>query len=369
MKIAIDGRALTTPRTGGGCYTYHLLKELIKKNGRDQYVVCAHKKIVTDLAAENLDFRIDRFPLGILWQHAGLPRTLAREKADLLHSPIFTLPHSLPCPGIVTIFDLTALLFPQLHNMKVRFSLRFAMESSARRAKKIIAISENTRQDILKFLPVEENKIEVIYPGVSTSFCPSDSTDMEKIRQKYAGGTRYLLHVGTLEPRKNLGFLIDVYNELLKDNSFSKKLNLVLAGMRGWGYKNLFRKVEQLGIKDRVFFTEYVPESEMPFLYNAAEVFVFPSLYEGFGLPVLEAMASGIPVVTSSASSLPEVVGKAGMVINGWRKEDWTSTLSKMLTDNRIKKDFAERGIWQAKKFSWGKCAAETLRIYRETVR
>ena len=368
MKSAIDGRALTTLRTGGGCYTYHLLKELIKKTGGDKYLVCAHKKIITDLAAENLDFRIDRFPLGILWQHAGLPRTLVREKADLLHSPLFTLPHNLPCPGIVTIFDLTTLLFPHLHNMKVRLSLRFAMKSSARRAKKIIAISESTRRDILKYLQVEENKIEVIYPGVSDSFYPMDSIDRGKIRQKYAGGTRYMLHVGTLEPRKNLEFLIDVYNELLKDKSFSGKLNLVLAGMRGWGYKNLFRKVEQLGIKDKVFFTEYVPEGEMPFLYNAAEVFVFPSLYEGFGLPVLEAMASGIPIVTSSTSSLPEVVGGAGMVINGWRKEEWTGALAKMLTDNGVKKDYAERGIRQARKFSWEKCAAETLRVYREIV-
>ena len=208
MKIAIDGRALTVSRTGGGCYTYHLLRKLLERDKNNRYVLCAHKPVMFSPAAANLDVKINRFPLGVLWQQVGLPHILAKERVELFHSPLFTIPFCLPCPAVITIFDLTPLLFPQFHNWKVRLSLKYTMRLSARRARKVIAISESTRRDILEHLPVDEDKVVVIYPGVSSSFHPGDSSIREQTRQKYAGGARYIFHVGTLEPRKNLGFFI-----------------------------------------------------------------------------------------------------------------------------------------------------------------
>lgn len=364
MKIAIDGRALTTTRTGGGYYTYHLLEKLVERDRDNKYLVCAHKQIGYPIGADNLRVRVDPFPLGMLWQQFGLPRALREEKVDLLHSPLFTLPLRMPCPGIITIFDLTPVLLPQFHHWKVRLSLKFTMKSSAQRASKIIAISQNTYHDIIKHLEVDESKVSVIYPGVSADFHPRDSLDFQEIRQKYANGARYILHVGTLEPRKNLGFLIDVYDRLVKGRESSERIHLVLAGGEGWGHENLFRKVAELGIQDKVFFTGYVPSDGLPYLYNAAEAFVFPSLYEGFGLPVLEAMASGVPVVTSSTSSLPEIVSDGGMVVEGWNVEEWADVLHNVLVDGKIRKDIISRALAQAKKFPWEKCADEMLKVY-----
>lgn len=364
MKIAIDGRALTVIRTGGGYYTYHLLRKL--KDSDNQFLICAHKPLMFGVSSGNIDVRIDRFPLGVLWQHIGLPHTLKKEAVDLLHSPLFTLPLYLPCPAIITILDLTPILFPELHHWKVRLSLRYTMQSSAQRAKKIIAISRSTCRDIVENLNVSEDRIVVIYPGVDTSFHPRDSEVQEKIRQKYTKGGKFILNVGTLEPRKNLSFLIDVYNTLMK--KFREPLHLVLAGGKGWNYKHIFGKVSELGIEDKVLFTGYVPQDELSHLYNAAEVFVFPSLYEGFGLPLVEAMASGVPVVASSTSSIPEVVGIAGGIIDGWDVEEWADCIYGVLVDGKKREDMKNRGIEQAKKFSWERCAKETLKLYKEVV-
>ena len=368
MRIAIDGRALTVSRTGGGCYTYHLLRKLLERDEDNRYVLCAHKPVMFAPGAANLDVKINRFPLGVLWQQAGLPYILMKERVDLFHSPLFTIPFCLPCPAVITIFDLTPLLFPQFHNWKVRLSLKYTMGLSARRARKVIAISESTRRDILKHLPVDESKVVVIYPGVSSSFHPGDSANREQTRQKYAGGARYILHVGTLEPRKNLGFLIDMY-DLLRKRESSLNLHLVLAGGKGWGYDNLFRKAAELGIEDRVHFAGYVDSDELPCLYRAAEVLVYPSLYEGFGLPVLEAIASGLPVVVSSNSSLPEVVGDAGQVIRGWNAEEWAGAIHSIIADGPLRERAISKGIVQARKFSWEKCADEMLKVYMEAVR
>ncbi len=362
MKIAIDGRALTTVKTGGGYYTYHLLEKL--KESDNQYLICAHKPLMFELSCDNVEVRINRFPLGTLWQQVGLPHTLVKERVDLLHSPLFTLPLYLPCPAMITIFDLTPILFPQLHHWKVRLSLRYTMELSAKRARKIIAISESTCRDIVENLNVSEDKIVVIYPGAASCFRPRDSEEQDEVRKKYAEGCKFILHVGTLEPRKNLSFLIDVYNTLIK--KFTEPLHLVLAGGKGWNYGHLFRKVSELGIENKVFFTGYVPPDELPHLYNAAEVFVFPSIYEGFGLPVVEAMASGVPVVAGSTSSIPEVVGSAGRIIKGWSVEEWTECIYSILVDEKMRGDMKNMGVEQAKKFSWKKCAEETLNVYRE---
>ena len=364
MKVAIDGRALTVRRTGGGYYTYHLLERL--KDSDNQYLICAHKPLEFEVSSDNIDVRISHFPLGILWQQIGLPHTLRKGRVDLLHSPLFTLPLYLPCPAIITILDLTPILFPQLHYWKVRLSLRYTMGLSARRAKKIIAISRNTYRDIVENLKVSEDKIVVIYPGVSACFHPRDQEEQKKIRQKYTGGGKFILNVGTLEPRKNLSFLIDVYNTLMKKSE--EPLHLVLAGGKGWNYKHLFRKVSELGIEDKVLFPGYVPPDELPHLYTAAELFIFPSLYEGFGLPALEAMASGVPVVASSTSSIPEVVGRAGRVIKGWNVEEWAECIYSILIDQKVREDMRDRGVEQAKKFSWSRCAKETMNVYQEVV-
>jgi glycosyltransferase involved in cell wall biosynthesis len=238
------------------------------------------------------------------------------------------------------------------------------------RADLILADSENTKDDLVELLGVPRSKVKVIYPGVDERFRPiKDELALNDVRERYELPSRFILSLGTLEPRKNLVRLIEAFSLLSLLSPFPfpfSPLSLVIAGGKGWLYEDIFRKVEELGLGERVVFTGFVSDADLPVIYNLAELFVFPSLYEGFGLPVLEAMACGTPVVTSNSSSLPEVVGEAGLMVDPMDVEGLAEAMWRALSDHPLRERMIRSGMRRARGFTWEKSAEELLSLYKE---
>jgi glycosyltransferase involved in cell wall biosynthesis len=227
----------------------------------------------------------------------------------------------------------------------------------------VIAISECTREDAIRLYSVEDSKIQVIYAGVSPRFHPLPAGEIDSVRQKYRLPEQSLLFVGTIEPRKNLDMLLSAVHSLHK-SGFG--LELVIVGKKGWRSESFFKKRRDLGLEKHVRLAGLVPEEDLPAIYNAASLFVFPSIYEGFGLPVLEAMACGAPVVCSNTSSLPEVAGDAAYQVNPLDEEEFSGAINRVLHDADLRRSMRERGFAQAAKFSWEETARQTLAVYHQ---
>lgn len=356
MKIAIDVQTTLGQKTGFGFYVENLVNNLKKYDGANDYSLIQPKKDV-DLST----------PERFMWDQFRFPSIAKHLHADILHQPCFSAPvfHN-KMKVVVTIHDLIAIRFGKDIPFFSRQFFGRWMPFSYRFADKIIAVSEHTKKDIVKFLHVPENKIQVIYSAVSENFNDKISKDeVVSIKKKYHTGEKYFLHTGTLNPRKNLEFLVKVYAEILKSNN---EYNLVITGKKGWYYEGLFSLIKNLGLEKKVIFTGYIPDEDAPILYKGASIFLFPSLYEGFGFPPLEAMATGTPVISSNTSSLPEVVGKAGILISPHLEADWVYAVKKLIDNKNLHRQMSLAGLDQAKKFSWKKCALETLDLYKKTL-
>jgi glycosyltransferase involved in cell wall biosynthesis len=235
------------------------------------------------------------------------------------------------------------------------------------KASEIITISQSTANDITRVLKIPPEKITVIHSAVDEKFeKPTSADEVEKAKKKYNLPKDYLLHIGTLEPRKNLGFLIEAFARVISDEK-NENLNLVITGKKGWYFEGLFEKVRQLNLEKRVIFTGYIDELDKPAIYKGAKIFTFPSLYEGFGLPPLEAMASGVPIISSNTSSMPEVIGEAGVLISPHDLASWVRAISKLNTDEVARRELIEKNKIQIKKFSWEKTARQTMAVYHKT--
>jgi glycosyltransferase involved in cell wall biosynthesis len=301
----------------------------------------------------------------ILWEQAILPVVARMELLDLLHSPVNIQPLSLPCRGVVTITDLSFLIFPQKFGAMKGLYQKVLTKRSCTSADHLIAISRWTAADVQQRFHVPAQRISVVYPGVGENYHPIQQTNVLAFRSSHQLPERFMLFVGTLEPRKNLLVLLRAYAEFRRHSGADCKL--VLVGGRGWLYEPILAAVEELGLVNDVIFPGFVAEAELPLWYNAAEAFLYPSLYEGFGLPPLEAMACGVPVVVSRASSLPEVVGDAGLLIDPERTGDWTEAMVRLATRPDLRHEFRSRGLVQAQRFSWQRAAEETVSVYRRT--
>lgn len=354
MKIAIDVQTTLGQKTGFGFYVKNLTENLKKIDRENQYFLLK-PKMEHDLSA----------PKRFVWDQNKVPKLARKYHADILHQPCFSAPvfHS-GMKVVVTIHDLIAILFGQDIPFFSRQFFSKWMPFSYKFADSIIAISEHTKKDIIKFLGFPEDRIKVIYSAAAEEFYKKISRDkIKSIKAKYQTSENYLLHTGTLNPRKNLEFLIRVFSKVIKD---FPSYNLVIAGKKGWYYDGLFKLVDQLDLKRKVIFTGYIPDEDAPALYQGSSLFVFPSLYEGFGLPPLEAMSSGVPVVASNTSSLPEVVGNGGILLSPHDTSAWIKAIKKMLKDESFRKKMNKLAIDQSRKFSWEKCARETLNVYKE---
>ncbi len=373
MRIAIDLSPAVHQKAGLGRYARTLAEHLVTQDAANEYVAFAYGEIsdeglsrsLRDLPRANVRWNARPWRMGVLLahqMHISMDRALPR--VDVFHATEHLLPPLKNCATVFTLHDLIFRLFPEFHLPLNREFLKSAMPYFLGRADAIIAVSEATKRDAIRLYDVPEDKITVIYEGVDPALKPE--RDPERIgaaRAKYAQGCPYMLFVSTIEPRKNIAKLVDAAR-VLRGRGFPHRL--LIAGRKGWLYEGIFEHVRAVGMDGEVDFLDYVPDEDLPALYAGAEVFAFPSLYEGFGLTPLEAMACGTPVVCSNTSSLPEVVGDSAVMVNPHDLGEIVRGIERVLTDAALRDQLRARGPVQASKFSWERAAEETLAVYRQ---
>jgi len=351
MKIGIDAQTTMGQKTGFGFYVKNLVENLKKIDKKNQYFLFKPKA--------SCDFSA---PKRFIWDQIRISKLAKEKKVDILHQPCFSLPLFYGGKIVATIHDLIAVKYGEDIPFFSRMYFSKWMPLTYKKADAIISISEHTKRDIIKYFRIPEEKITVIYEAANASYKKiDDQKGIGDVRKKYQTGDKYLLHIGTLNPRKNLLFLVDVFSEVIKKH---KDYNLVIVGKEGWYFDQLYEKVKKLDLKNKIRFTGYIDEKDKAYLYNGASLFVFPSLYEGFGLPPLEAMSCGIPVISSKTSSMPEVVGDAGILLSPNDKKSWIKNINNVLSDKKLQKQMSEKSLERAKYFSWEKCAKQTLKVY-----
>ena len=284
---------------------------------------------------------------------------------DIVHATDHLLPH-VRAGSVFTLHDLIFEIFPEHHKRYNYTFLKLMMPRFLRAAEQIISVSEHSKRDAVRLYGVEASKITVIYNAVDTRYqVATDDAVLSAVRQRYALPESFILHVGTIEPRKNLGRLLDAFGALKAE---FQELKLVLVGKKGWLYEPFFEQLAASGLESEVIFPGFVAEADLPAIFQLATVFAFPSVYEGFGLPPLEALASGTPVVCSNASSLPEVVGDAGLLVSPDDTHALTAALRRVLTDPDLQNELKHLGPLQAAKFTWEEAARKTLKVYQGAV-
>ncbi len=298
----------------------------------------------------------------ILWEQLAQPWQLG--EFDLYHALAFVAPLWLRAPMVVTIYDLSFIHYPQGLSASRRLYLRLFTGLTCRRARRVIAISHSTARDVARQYAIPVSRIDVAAPGHDASrFRPLPDADLRAFKQAKGLPERFWLFIGTLEPRKNLPTLLRAYAALPQ----TARLPLVIGGAKGWLYDGIFQTVSELRLSDSVQFVGFVPAEELSLWYNSASLFVYPSVYEGFGLPVLEAMACGTPVVVSNVSSLPEVAGDAGLTVPPHDVETWRAALERAFGDDSWREQARDRGLARAAQFTWQNTAAQTLAAYRRS--
>jgi glycosyltransferase involved in cell wall biosynthesis len=371
LRIGIDATAVPVERTGAGNYIFNLVRALARVDRRNEYVVFAQPAFADQLGATPPNVRLDLRTFGsrgqrLLWEQAGLPGVVARAGLDLLHSPHYTMPLRLRTRSVVTFCDMTFVLYPELHQPVKRVFFPAIMRWSARRADRLIAISESTGADLSRLWGVPRGRIATIPLAADPEFRMPAQPEIAATVAKYGLRPRgYALYVGVLEPRKSVHRLVEAFAAVA---SRVPDIDLVIAGKRGWMYDAIFAQVERSGLVERVKFIGFVPQEELPALYAGARVFAYPSRYEGFGLPVLEAMSCGTPVVTSNVSSMPEVAGDGALLVHPDDTAGLADALLRVIQDEALSAELVQRGRVQADRFSWERCARETIEVYHDVV-
>lgn len=372
MNIGIDLLPITGREAGLQRYAQQLVDDLSRFDHENFYTVFVNErgKSLFNVNKPNFHVIVVKTPpkVHFFWEQLYLPFHTFLRELDLLHSPVSAPPYiKLPSVRtVVTVHDLTFILHPETMTRISRFYWSFFMKRGVQKAGRVIAISESTKVDLMRYLHIPEKKIRVIPRYPDRRFI--EFTEKEglaiKVREKYRLPDRYILYVGTLEPRKNLVRLIKAYAQAKRDPSITQYL--VIAGKKGWLYDSIFEVVKALHLEDEVIFTGFVDDEDLPALYSQADLFVYPSLYEGFGLPPLEAMVCGTPVLTSNCSSLPEVVGDAGLLVDPKDVDEIAKGILQVLKNREFREKIREKGIERAKRFSPQRAIEATIEVYRE---
>lgn len=363
MIIGIDGNeANISDRVGVGRYAVELLNQFSQLTANDLcFTIYLKEKPKKHLPIAKKGWQYKVVGPGRLWTQIGLPVALflEKEKPTVFFSPTHYAPRFSPSSCVISIMDLSYLHYPEMFRKNDLYQLRNWTLYSVRKAKKILTISQASKADIIKYYGIDSTRVLVTYPGNIKAKTKVEAT---RLKDKYGIQGEYILYVGTLQPRKNLIRLIEAFYKVK-----NQAIKLVVVGKKGWMYEEIFTQVKKLGIEKEVLFTGFVPDEDLPIFYQKAKCLALVSLYEGFGLPVLEAMSYGTPVVVSKVSSLPEIAGEAGILVEPGDTDNIAQGILKILEMNeRDYQQLSEKCKKQAAKFNWEKTARETLKVLKE---
>ncbi len=368
MLIGIDAsRAALGERTGTENYSYHLIQALLRADRESRFRLYFREEPPEGFLPrdERVEWRVIPFPR--LWTHLRLSAEMLSAPPDVLFVPSHVLPLVHPRRSVVTVHDLGYLRFPEAHTRRQRTYLDWSTRYNAAHARRVIVDSLATAEDLVASYGTPREKIRLAYPAGVDGLTPvTDPDALAAVAAKYGAGARYLLYVGTLQPRKNLVMLLRAFAALVAHSALPGDVRLVLAGRKGWLYDEIVAAAEDGAVEGRVVLPGYVPAEDLPALLSGALAFVFPSLHEGFGLPVLEAMACGTPVVCSNASSLPEVAGDAALLVDPRDQDRWGEALAKVSTRPALREELRAKGLERAALFSWDRCARAVLEALHE---
>jgi glycosyltransferase involved in cell wall biosynthesis len=371
LRIAIDAHSVGAKLAGNESYAVNLIEALAQIDNVNDYTL-----YVTTIEAYNrFHRRWPNFKVQTTLPHTPLiriPLTLSAElrkhPVDVLHVQ-FTAPPFCPCPAVVSIHDLSFEHLPQTFNRRSRTQLRLTVRHSARRAAHILSLSEHTRRDIIDTYKIDPVRVTAIPLAAPAHFCPvTDDKELQRVRHTYGIEGDYVLSVGSIQPRKNLVRLIKAYASLRGIQAESNFPKLVLAGKCGWLYDETLRALEESGLRESIVLTGYVPESDLPALYSGAVCFVYPSYFEGFGLPPLEAMKCGTPVIVGNRTSLPEVVGDAGLQVDPFDVAAIGGAMGQLIDNPELRRQLSIKGRDRAEMFDWRETARRTLQVYERVV-
>lgn len=364
MLIGIDGNeANVRERVGSNQYAFELLWVLSSLKNPHQWRIYLREGPLSDMPPSRKNWNYRVFGPKKFWTRWRLPLDLFfhRPRPNIFFTPGHYAPGWSPVPVVISIMDLGYLKFPEQFTKKDLYQLTSWTARSIKKASQILAISQSTKNDIIKEYKIPANKITVTYPGYDEDKfkIQNSKVKIERIKKKYKISGDYILFLGTLKPSKNIEGLLEAFSQFPQLTG-SVPVKLVIAGKKGWLYQPIFEKVKQLNLEKQVIFTDFVPEEDVPVLMAGARVFVMPSFWEGFGIPVVEAMATGTPVVVSNAGSLPEIVGEAGIIVDPYKSEDIARGISKALEEGE---ELRRKGLEKAEKFSWEESAKKTLEV------
>lgn len=371
MRVGIMGRSLRAQQSGVGRYTRNLVEALCEALPADSPVVFLTQDHTglsrNDVTAVYAPFPTPSEYARALWEQTVVPREARRQGITVYHSPNYILPLALRCPSVVTVHDVIFRSLPQLHRWQSRLYLSFFTNWAVRRADCLIAVSQTTADELARYYPAAKSKTQVIYQGLDPIFHNPPSADKVcEFRLRKGIERPYILFVGTLEPRKNLARLLDAYRQLVEEWAVAH--DLVICGAIGWHTRPFQQALAQASIEHRVRLTGYVADEELPLWYAAADLFVYPSLFEGFGLPPLEAMACGAPVVTSNNSSLPEAVGDAAILVDPTDVRAIAEGIACVLECPDLAESLRVRGHQQVQRFNWHVAAGQIIELYQNVI-
>lgn len=369
MRIAIDAHSVGTGLGGNESYATNLVEALAEIDQKNQYTIYVTRRE----ALERFKDRWANFRVRSTLPHTPLIRIpltltseLRRNPVDVLHVQ-FTSPPVAPCPVVVSIHDLSFEHLPLTFKRRSRMQLRMTVRRSARQAAQVLTLSEYVRDDVIATYGIDAERVAVVPLAAPNHFFPiRDEKELQRVRQKYAIDQNYILSVGAIQPRKNLPRLLEAYSLLRGSQPEVNLPKLVLVGKCAWLYDETLRKIEELGLGKQVTLTGYVPEADLPALYSGANCFIYPSYFEGFGLPPLEAMKCGAPVIVGNRTSLPEVVDDAAVLVDPFEVGDIAAGIAKVINDSTLRSSLRAKGLERARVFDWRETARKTLAVYEK---
>lgn len=370
-NIWIDGyEANVLNRVGSGQFAYQLIKHLEKLDHHNNYTIFLPQEPLVDLPKPRANWQYKVCKPAKFWTTFTLPLQIlkAKIKPDVFYSPTHYIPRFTKVKRVVTVFDVGYLRFPQTLNKKDLYKLTHWTKYSINNARAIITISKYSKKDIIKAYKINKDKIFVAYPGFDSSVYKKidDPVKIKQVVQKYGLDGTYLIFIGTIQPRKNLARLIEAFKGV-EGVSLAIVGKSQGAGREGWKFEEILNKPRELGIEKRVVFTGFVPNEDLVYLLNGAKALILPSLYEGFGIPLVDSFACGVPVIASNISSLPEVVGGAGVLIDPYRLSQIEQSVRLMVSDKKLQAKLAKISLQRSKLFSWTKCARIVLKVLEKT--